>query len=138
MSRFSFVLWPSIIIILDQVTKWWAGRWGLVQINYGTAFGWGQEYGEWLVAGGLLLLTCLIFFFYYRHHQTSGFQLGWGLILSGGLSNLIDRLIWGGVRDFLPMIWWRNNLADIAIGLGVVLSVIQIYRVYIITKNHYV
>jgi len=40
--------------------------------------------------------------------------LCYSLILAGGLSNLIDRIVWGGVRDWLPipLTPLHNNLAD--------------------------
>lgn len=44
------------------------------------------------------------------------------LILAGSLANLIDRIRWGYVVDFLAIWRWpRFNVADIAIVLGAVL-----------------
>jgi lipoprotein signal peptidase len=48
------------------------------------------------------------------------------IILIGGLINLIDRLVFGYVRDY----WWfvgvYNNLADWLIGVGVLIFFIKI------------
>jgi lipoprotein signal peptidase len=42
------------------------------------------------------------------------------LFLAGATSNLIDRFVFGGVRDWLswPVFNFSNNLADIWITLG--------------------
>ena len=47
-----------------------------------------------------------------------------GLIFAGGLSNVVDRLLYGGVTDFIEYRWFGQplfigNLADIWIFLGV-------------------
>lgn len=48
-----------------------------------------------------------------------GVATGGGLLMGGSLGNLVDRLIHGGVTDFLdPARWPAFNLADIAIVAG--------------------
>jgi len=50
------------------------------------------------------------------------------LILSGGISNLIDRLIYGYVIDFISIGSWPNfNLADSYITIGVIMMILFIY-----------
>ncbi|MEK7130618.1 MAG: signal peptidase II [Patescibacteria group bacterium] len=54
--------------------------------------------------------------------------LGLILILLGGMSNFLDRLLYGFVVDMIhfgPSVW---NAADIMIGAGFALSVIQVLR----------
>ncbi len=135
MSRFTTTWWLPIIIIIDQTTKWLAGRFDLVRINSGVAFGLGQMADSSIIMAVMFLgLVGLVFLYRFKRP----YQLGLMLILSGGMSNLIDRYYFSGVRDFLPMMWWHNNLADLAIFCGLVLSVIQVYRVYVLTKKNYV
>lgn len=51
-----------------------------------------------------------------------GVATGGGLLMGGSLGNLLDRLIHGGVTDFLdPARWPAFNLADIAIVSGAAL-----------------
>jgi len=47
---------------------------------------------------------------------------GWGLIALGGGLNLMERLIWGGVRDYwqIPATSIYNNVNDYIIGVGVI------------------
>lgn len=47
--------------------------------------------------------------------------LSLGLLIGGGLSNLLDRHLQGGVVDFFDVqVWPIFNLADVAITLGVI------------------
>lgn len=51
------------------------------------------------------------------------------LILAGALSNIIDRLYFGCVVDFIDMkIWPIFNLADVFIAIGVILLILQIKK----------
>ncbi len=48
----------------------------------------------------------------------------WGLIAIGAINNLIDRLQYGAVIDYLRVGWWPVfNLADSMIVIGVILLV---------------
>ena len=58
---------------------------------------------------------------------------GFALILGGAIGNLIDRVRFGYVVDFVKMYWgphvWPNyNVADSAISIGLVLLVIDSFR----------
>ena len=50
-------------------------------------------------------------------------RAGWLIIIASGLSNLIDRLIWGGVWDWIvyPVLNVVGNIADILLGIGVLI-----------------
>lgn len=81
---------------------------GLVDHPIGIAF---------VVGLGILIL-------FRMSHQAIGRQKEWGiiLILAGGLSNVIDRFIWGGALDYLPFFSISTfNLADVAIIAGALL-----------------
>ena len=131
----SWWLLPGIIF-LDQLTKWQAGRLGWVGLNSGLALGWGGSFSGLLI---VVLISAVILgvILAWRQSQLQS-QLGVVLVLAGGISNLIDRLIWGGVRDFIPMIWWHNNLADIAIVVGLGLFLVRIYQSGKISQKNYV
>ena len=107
----AFGLLVSLGVVLDQAVKSRAviQEVGVV-INKGVAWGLGEDKSFISISLGLLGLILL------------KFKLGWqtGLIMIGGVSNLIDRIRWGGVVDFLSFFQiTKFNLADIVIILGV-------------------
>jgi signal peptidase II len=56
-------------------------------------------------------------------------KLSYGLILGGALSNLLDRVIYGYVIDYIDIrIWPVFNLSDTAITTGVFLIFLSSFR----------
>jgi signal peptidase II len=103
------------IIFIDQLSKHWASLSGQTQINTGISFG--------LLAGPLLTLLLIAFFImfcFWSFKYWRVYPVAWGLLLGGAASNIVDRLVLGGVRDFLPLLFWglKNNLADWSIVLS--------------------
>jgi len=59
--------------------------------------------------------------------------LGCGLIVGGGLGNLIDRLLYGRVADFFHFHgfgydWYVFNIADLAVTLGAVAFIYDVLK----------
>ena len=74
------------------------------------------------VAGALLLVAVLVTAALYRRlHQTQ--LIGLALIIGGGITNLADRLRFGGVRDIGEIATMAFNLADVAITLGAIVLI---------------
>ena len=98
--------------------------------NRGAAFG--------ILKGQLvfLIITALasIVLIYLSLRQTRGkklssYDISLCLILAGGIGNLIDRLVFGYVIDFLDFrIWPVFNLADSAITVGAILLGLSILQ----------
>ncbi len=93
--------------------------------NPGVAFGVFSQAGAFLrfILGSVSLVAAVALFFYARKQDGLGKVLS-GLIAGGALGNLIDRLLYGQVFDFLdfhlgPYHWPAFNLADAAITVGV-------------------
>jgi signal peptidase II len=123
---------PLVVIFLgaDQLTKDWAVSHlknsdptdlGLSLIyNNGVVFGFDLPLvAIYLLTVGILALgTYLVIkqkLWRDRWHLT-----GLAFLLSGALGNLIDRLRFGYVIDFIKVYWWPVfNLADVWIVLGV-------------------
>jgi len=63
-------------------------------------------------------------------------KLSLGLLLAGALGNLIDRIFFGYVTDFIRVrvwllrpVWWPNfNIADAAVCIGVAMLVIAMFK----------
>ena len=77
---------------------------------------------------GALILILLIF----RNARGNRIltPLSLGMIMAGALGNLVDRIRWGCVIDFLD-VYWRNhhwpafNIADSAITVGILLVLVE-------------
>ncbi|MBN9114576.1 MAG: lipoprotein signal peptidase [Pandoraea sp.] len=139
-----------IAILLDQVTKLTILKtfqygefhpltsfFNLVLVyNKGAAFSFLAAAGGWqrwfFTLLGLVAATVIIFLL-KRHHGQKMFCLSLSLILGGALGNVIDRVIYGHVIDFLDFHvggrhWPAFNMADSAICVGAVLLVIDELR----------
>ena len=139
-----FVLYMAlagIILVLDQGTKQIAYQTLLGQppvdilpvlqfvlvFNKGAAFGFLSDQGGWQVYlfSGLAILVAIgipIWIWKICHFNTT-LSLGLALVLGGALGNLIDRLQYQYVIDFISVYynsWYfpAFNVADIAISLG--------------------
>lgn len=82
---------------------------------------------------GTIIALITIYHFIYCFKQNKRNTLAFGLILGGLAGNLIDRLLFGHVRDFLDFYIFGYdypvfNIADIGIVFGVVLLIIAILK----------
>ena len=101
--------------------------------NYGISFGlFSGLISPWvLIILGLLVVG---FIFYLMKGASDRFE-EWSLliIISGALSNIIDRIFNGYVIDFIyfhykDFFWPAFNFADIYITIGIIMIVINIFR----------
>jgi len=114
-----------VLIIIDQVTKLtFSSRdffMGNVHVHLVKNFGIGFGLNFGTLGNIAVLAIALAFFVYYcLRHNIPGFIFV--LILAGGISNIIDRLYFGYVRDFLDLnLGFVFNLADVMIVVGLIL-----------------
>ncbi|MEW9899181.1 signal peptidase II [Chitinivorax sp. PXF-14] len=136
-----------VVIVLDQLTKLWvdsALHYGQVipvlpsfnlvlAYNKGAAFSFLAQESGWqrhlfsliaVVASGAIVWVLR------RHHENRLLSLALSLILGGALGNLIDRVAYGHVVDFIQVyyssyFWPAFNVADSAITVGAVLLVLD-------------
>jgi signal peptidase II len=101
---------------------------GLVLVwNRGMSFGLfntGDPLVPWVLAGVTIAVSIALLWWLARARRWL-VVVGLGLVLGGALGNLIDRLVYGAVVDFVLLhvgtwSWPAFNLADSAISLGVV------------------
>ena len=104
--------------------------------NTGAAFSFLAAAGGWqrlffiVVAAGA---SAVILYLLRKHGRQTLFGLALSLVLGGALGNLIDRIRWGYVVDFLDFYygnyhWPAFNVADMAITGGVILLVLDSMR----------
>jgi signal peptidase II len=142
-------LWLSfIVLILDQATKRIVDTTMALQEsipllpmfqltylrNQGAAFSFLSSAGgwqRWFFIG--LAITASALIVYWLRKLTPAQRLeacAWSLVLGGALGNLIDRILYGYVIDFLDVFygnwhWPAFNVADSAITVGVTLLFID-------------
>lgn len=110
-------------LALDQGSKWLVQRWrpDWLQLNQVGALSqdfFGLGTGFWLVLTGIVLIALSM----VALRSTTLSSLPTALLIGGGLSNWLDRWLYGGVRDWLviPGTALKNNLADYALTAAVV------------------
>jgi signal peptidase II len=133
------------IALLDQVTKHIiktsfnpgehisvvAGFFDVVYIqNPGAAWGMLSGFNGWLILISVAMVIALIVF--RRHFITDSpvHRIVMGLMIGGVIGNLVDRVKWGRVVDFLDFHWNVHhfpafNVADSSICIGVGLYIIS-------------
>ncbi len=152
-ARRSLLRWLAIaalIIGLDQSTKLafdhlltYGERVPVLPIldftllyNRGAAFSFlaGQPgWQRWFFTGVGILAAVIIVYLLARHRHQRWFCVALTLILGGALGNVVDRLLYGHVIDFL-LFHWRDwyfpafNLADTAITFGAGMLIVDEVR----------
>lgn len=94
---------------------------------------WGMLSGKQtllIAATAVMLLAIIIYMVAKRKKMANMAFLSLILVVSGGVGNLIDRVVQGYVVDFIRFAFWNRfptfNVADITITVGVALLVIYI------------
>jgi len=144
-------LWLSaLVIVLDQLSKVWItnhfaygesltvfGVFNLVLAhNTGAAFSFLHDAGgmqRWLFSIIAIIASVWIVSLLRKHSAQMLFSLSLSLILGGASGNLIDRIAYGYVVDFLHFHWDEHyfpafNLADSAITCGALLMILDSMR----------
>lgn len=99
--------------------------------NEGMAFGLSFPGGKHILLVMTILLTGFIVGFLWKERNGHPFvKYGLALILSGALGNLIDRLAYGKVVDFMDVMigdfhWYIFNIADSSVTIGMALFIIH-------------
>lgn len=144
----------AAVLIVDQLVKWWmlTDVFGLtppimagmtappVRLtsflnlalvwNDGISFGlFGGTEGAWILSTLAALVSCGLLVWLWRA-RGGMLVMALSLVIGGALGNVIDRLRFGAVADFLDLHLMGYNLfvfnvADAAISVGVVLIVID-------------
>ena len=143
-----FILTGLLIVAVDQLSKTWiranlargqslfeAGFFRISHVhNTGAAFGLLRDQSLVLTILGVVAVVALLICSRFSHRSIPflGGLLGkfaLGLVLGGTIGNLIDRLRFGYVTDFIDFnLWPAFNVADAAITIGVIIFAFTILR----------
>ena len=147
----TLILISLIVVILDQFTKAVITNYfilhqsievirGLFNITYirnpGAAFGILRDVSgtfRTIFLTGISFTALIIIFFVYRNIKDTASRIAFSLIAGGAFGNLVDRIRFGEVIDFLDFYigryhWPAFNVADSAITVGVFIAVLFLYR----------
>ena len=96
--------------------------------NYGAGFSILQNWLWLFILFGFLVIA-IIAYYYKDIPDNISVLLGASFILAGTIGNLIDRIIFGYVIDFIDIwIWPVFNVADSSITVGAVLLIIYFWQ----------
>lgn len=129
MIAWLYGLLSASIIILDQLTKYLALQWCGPACTFNRGISWGMlnsgsSLTFYALTGLVIAITLILSGYAYQSMQRGHAIWGELLIISGSISNIIDRFIYGGVVDFIEVrigswIGPAFNVADSMIVLGV-------------------
>lgn len=95
--------------------------------NTGAAFGMFKEAGGIFTVVAILVSGAIVFYYHRIPEGQYLIRIALGLQLGGALGNLIDRLLYGTVTDFIFFHWYDQlnapifNIADLSITIGVII-----------------
>ena len=147
-------VWLSVVVfVIDQITKFWFDNnlqmyeritvipqvldWTLAY-NTGAAFSFLADGGGWqrwlftLIA--VVVSVVLVVWMKRLKPDETWLAVGLALVLGGALGNLVDRVIFGHVVDFILVHWQSSwyfpafNIADSAITVGAVLLALDMFK----------
>lgn len=127
------------VVILDQLTKYLINKFvGIYETIYVFPFlhivnikNTGAAFGmfKWIGSGFFIVISIIAITFVIISLKKNSYNIfGLSLILGGAIGNMIDRLIYGSVTDFIDFSignyhWPAFNVADssLTIGIGIIL-----------------
>jgi lipoprotein signal peptidase len=116
-KKLSFVVILSIWLLGELVHFSLASTNNIIK-NYGISFG---------INGGFFIILNIIFVVILTKIWFKNNLLSLGLMSVGGWINLIDRLIFGYVRDYWYLGRVYNNLADWLIQIGIIIFLSELW-----------
>lgn len=139
------IFWVALITILvDQISKYWVVHvLNLKEIlridvlppllNFRMAWNFGINFGmfsedstltRWLLIAVAVVIVGVVLVWMARSETNRWQEIAAGLLVGGALGNVVDRLVYGAVADFLNMSCcgfdnpYAFNVADIAVFAG--------------------
>ena len=134
----------AIVVSLDELTKhlvrqWlpergsWPADWtvSLTHVeNSGSAFGLFNNQTTFLIVASIIAIGMILFLFRQAGSASLILRICLGMVLGGGISNLVDRIRFGSVTDFFDLrVWPIFNVADSSVVVGIsILTVVLFFQ----------
>lgn len=133
----------AVLVIIDQIIKYFVSAYlqpvgsinvidnlfSLVYVeNRGVAFGMFSGMHWVFIALTSVLLAIIIFYMFKKRPKGRFFYICAALIVGGGVGNLIDRIFYGYVIDYISLSFFPPvcNFADYCITAGTILLIIYL------------
>ena len=149
MLKYLFI--TILVIVFDQASKWlmmsWLSLYETVAVmpyfnltmahNEGAAFSFLAQAGgwqRWFFIGLALIISVLLLVWLAKLKPTEKLEaISLSLILGGAIGNVIDRISYGYVVDFIDLYIGQNhwpvfNIADSAICIGAILLIADSFK----------
>ena len=136
----------AAVFVIDQLTKWWVvhvmelARVGAIDVfppylNFRMAWNTGINFGllsgqadwtRWILISVALGIVLFVLVWMRRDPPGRVGLIFAGLLIGGALGNVVDRLLYGAVADFLNMSCcgftnpYAFNVADISVFVGAI------------------
>jgi len=93
-------------------------------LNRGVSYGLLPNMGQWLLTGFAIIAALGLWIWLARAGTGRLMAISLGLIIGGALGNAVDRMLYGGVVDYVSLhafgfYWYVFNIADAGIVVGV-------------------
>ena len=151
-SNSRFYTWTALaalVVIADQVTKWavvkWVALYEKIPLNSfinlthhknpGAAWSFLADAGGWqrwffIALASVVSVVLIVWLWRIRNERQTILSAGLALVLGGAIGNLIDRVVYGEVTDFIQVMFgnWAFpsfNVADAGITVGAALLIID-------------
>ncbi len=143
-----YIVISILIVVIDQICKFYAYRYikgssgfelikGLLNIVYvenrGIAFGIFSGASRYIFIILSLAMVVTITYLLLRNKRANKiFKISSAFIIGGGIGNLIDRVLWGYVIDYLQLSFFSPicNISDYFITFGAVLMIVYLIFIY--------
>lgn len=137
-NKFFFILVP-LIIIFDRLTKAYMTKQSCFflicikpSVNFGASFGLFTGFTFLLIIIAIAVLLIILFFYFIANKKLNNLsKVAFILLFAGTLSNLIDRIFFGYIIDWLTfsfVTFPAFNLADVSNIVGALLLVIFLIK----------
>lgn len=105
-----------------------------LKMNDGLAFGFLSGHGLIISLVGIIIFLYFLYLYFNIFKNSEWSLVGLGMVLSGALSNLLDRFIYDGyVVDYINVTFYSVfNVADVAIVVGLVILLFNFFH----QQNH--
>ena len=128
----------SFVFISDQITKYAVYKnmslgesipaEGIIRITYarntGMAFSLFENFGIILLILSLIIASILIIYLFTIDKPRILIRVFSGLVIAGALGNILDRIRFGYVNDFIDVGWWPVfNIADSSITIAIAIYI---------------